>query len=123
MKTMNKRVAAAFLSLTMGASLAGCSNSSAPASAPAATDAPAAAATSDAGGKTVGIAMPTKSLERWNRDGEYLKKEFEAAGHSAAYHFGNKDVFICHGYSVRMHGASILVQRDITWDADGWPKL
>ena len=51
------------------------------------------------------------------------KKEFEAAGHSAAYHFGNKDVFICHGYSVRMHGASILVQRDITWDADGWPKL
>lgn len=51
------------------------------------------------------------------------KKEFEAAGHSAAYHFDNKDVFICHGYSVRMHGASILVQRDITWDADGWPVL
>ena len=33
------------------------------------------------GKKTVGIAMPTKSLERWNRDGEYLKAQFEAAGY------------------------------------------
>ncbi len=90
MKTMNKRVAAAFLSLTMGASLAGCSNSSAPASAPASTDAPAAA-TSDAGGKTVGIAMPTKSLERWNRDGEYLKKEFEAAGYKVELKYSDND--------------------------------
>ena len=31
--------------------------------------------------KTVGISMPTKSLERWNRDGSYLKKEFEKAGY------------------------------------------
>ena len=29
----------------------------------------------------VGISMPTKSLERWNRDGEYLKKEFEQKGY------------------------------------------
>jgi putative multiple sugar transport system substrate-binding protein len=28
----------------------------------------------DAGGKKVGIAMPTKSLERWNRDGSYLQE-------------------------------------------------
>ena len=33
------------------------------------------------GTKTVGIAMPTKSLERWNRDGEYLKAQFEDAGY------------------------------------------
>ena len=36
---------------------------------------------SDNGSKTVGIAMPTKSLERWNRDGEYLKAQFEDAGY------------------------------------------
>ena len=36
---------------------------------------------SSSGDKTVGIAMPTKSLERWNRDGEYLKNQFEAAGY------------------------------------------
>ena len=31
--------------------------------------------------KKVGISMPTQSLERWNRDGEYLKEQFEAAGY------------------------------------------
>ncbi len=30
--------------------------------------------------KTVGIAMPTQSLERWNRDGSYLDEEFQKAG-------------------------------------------
>ena len=33
--------------------------------------------------KKVGIAMPTQSLERWNRDGEYLKEQFESAGYEA----------------------------------------
>jgi putative multiple sugar transport system substrate-binding protein len=31
----------------------------------------------------VGISMPTKSLERWNRDGSYLKEQFEALGYKA----------------------------------------
>ncbi len=29
----------------------------------------------------VGISMPTKSLERWNRDGSFLQKEFEGLGY------------------------------------------
>ena len=33
--------------------------------------------------KKVGIAIPTQSLERWNRDGAYLKEQFEAAGYEA----------------------------------------
>lgn len=49
-------------------------------------------------------------------------KTFEAAGHCAAYHFNDGDMFICHGYSVAHHGQSILVQRKITWN-DGWPQL
>lgn len=51
------------------------------------------------------------------------KKEFEAAGHSAAYHFGDTDLFICHGYAIDKGGASILVQRRIVWTEDGWPTL
>ena len=39
-------------------------------------------AMAEEGGK-VGIAMPTNSLERWNRDGQYLKEQFEAAGYEA----------------------------------------
>lgn len=31
-------------------------------------------------GKTVGIAMPTQSLERWNRDGSYLEEQFKSRG-------------------------------------------
>ena len=36
----------------------------------------------DAASKTVGIAMPTQSLERWNRDGAYLDEQFKAAGYN-----------------------------------------
>lgn len=36
----------------------------------------------DATAKTVGIAMPTQSLERWNRDGAYLDEQFKAAGYN-----------------------------------------
>lgn len=51
------------------------------------------------------------------------KREFEAAGHSAAYRFGDSDIFICHGYSIPRGGASILVQRPMAWTEDGWPKI
>ena len=52
------------------------------------------------------------------------KQEYEAAGHCAAYHLPDgQDLFICHGYSVARNGASLLVQRPISWTADGWPKL
>ena len=51
------------------------------------------------------------------------KKNFEAAGHCAAYTFNGEDIFICHGYSVAHGGASILIQRPILWTSDGWPKL
>ncbi len=47
--------------------------------------------TSDGGTKTVGIAMPTKTLERWNRDGEYLKDQFEAAGYKVELKYSDDD--------------------------------
>ena len=50
------------------------------------------------------------------------KKEYEAAGHCAAYHINGEDLFICHGYYIPRKGASILVQRNINWK-DGWPEI
>ena len=41
--------------------------------------------------KTVGISMPTKSLERWNRDGTYLKEQFESAGYSVELTYSDND--------------------------------
>ena len=51
------------------------------------------------------------------------KKEWEAAGHCAAYTFEGQDIFICHGYSATRNGAALLIQRPIHWTADGWPEL
>ena len=51
------------------------------------------------------------------------KKEYEAAGHCAAYNFNGEDIFICHGYSATQNGVSLLIQRQIQWSADGWPVL
>jgi putative multiple sugar transport system substrate-binding protein len=33
------------------------------------------------GGDLIGVAMPTKSLQRWNQDGDNMKKQLEAAGY------------------------------------------
>ena len=51
------------------------------------------------------------------------KKEWEAAGHCAAYTLDGKDIFICHGYSAKRDGMALLIQRSISWTADGWPEL
>jgi len=42
--------------------------------------------------KTVGIVMPTKTLERWNRDGEYLETEFKNAGYEVELVYSDNDV-------------------------------
>ena len=36
----------------------------------------------------VGLSMPTKSLQRWNEDGNNLKREFEALGYEVDLQFG-----------------------------------
>jgi arabinan endo-1,5-alpha-L-arabinosidase len=51
------------------------------------------------------------------------KQQYEAAGHCAVYHFGDGDIFICHGYSATQNGAAVLIQRPIRWTKDGWPEI
>lgn len=52
------------------------------------------------------------------------KTEFEAVGHCAAYDLpSGESVFICHGYSTRLDGQAVLIQRTIDWTDDGWPML
>lgn len=43
------------------------------------------------GDKTIGIAMPASELERWNRDGEFLKNQFESAGYKVELIYSNND--------------------------------
>ena len=52
------------------------------------------------------------------------KQEFEAAGHCAVYDQpSGETLFICHGYSTRLGGQSVLIQRIVRWTPEGWPEL
>ncbi len=44
------------------------------------------------GGQKVGIAMPTQSLERWNRDGSYLDEQFRNAGYETIVTYSDNDI-------------------------------
>ncbi len=44
------------------------------------------------GGKKVGVAMPTKDLQRWNQDGAFLKEKLEAAGYTVDVQYANNDI-------------------------------
>jgi putative multiple sugar transport system substrate-binding protein len=43
-------------------------------------------------GDLVGVAMPTKDLQRWNQDGENMKKLLEEAGYEVDLQFASNDV-------------------------------
>ncbi len=76
-----KKFLAAVLACAMVLSMAACSNGSEGASTPAtASTAETSGGGTTGGGKLIGISMPTKSLERWNRDGSYLEQQFKGKG-------------------------------------------
>lgn len=104
---MKKKILGTFLSVAMVVSmLVGCGGGSAETAAPAADTAteeaaPAADAAADeaapaadaaAGGKKVGVAMPTQSSERWINDGANMKAQLEALGYEVDLQYAEDDV-------------------------------
>ena len=101
-----KRLIALLLAGVMAMSLGACkSNEPAPTDAPtdAATDAPTEApteaptdatepATDAVAGGLVGVSMPTKDLQRWNQDGDNMKKQLEAAGYEVDLQYAANDI-------------------------------
>lgn len=83
-----KKGLALLLTVAMAISVVGC-GSSKPANAPA--DSSEAQGTATAGIK-VGVAMPTKSLQRWNQDGENMNKELKAKGYDVDLQFAENKV-------------------------------
>ena len=59
----------------------------------------------------VGVAMPTKSLQRWNQDGSNMKKELEKAGYKV-------DAYI-HGIGENKAIRDLYVKRA----EDAWNEL
>jgi len=69
--------------------------------------------------KKIGISMPTQSLERWNRDGTYLKEQFEAAGYDTilTYSDNKNDQQVNDIQNMLTEGVDVLVIAAI--DGDG----
>ena len=40
----------------------------------------------------VGVSMPTKTLQRWNQDGDNMKKQLEAAGYTVDLQYADDDI-------------------------------
>ena len=107
---MKRKLLSALLCTAMAASLlVGCgstatttpASTAAPAASEAASEAApasseaastAAATTTAAAGGKIGVAMPTKDLQRWNQDGSNMKEQLEAAGYTVDLQYANNDV-------------------------------
>jgi len=46
----------------------------------------------DSAAKTIGVCMPTKTLQRWNQDGDNMKKQLEAAGYKVDLQYADDDI-------------------------------
>lgn len=79
-----KRLGTFLIALTMTASMVSCSSKS-------------SSSTNEQDkefygrGRTVGIALPAQNLERWNRDGAFLKEQFEAVGCKVDLKYADND--------------------------------
>lgn len=51
-----------------------------------------ASASGSAAKGTIGVAMPTKTSERWIKDGDNIKKQLEAAGYTVNLQYANDDI-------------------------------
>lgn len=102
---MKKRVLALLLAGVMAFAMFGCAKDAAETTDPA-DDAAQTEQTDDAAetteptegdettgeGGLVGVAMPTKDLQRWNQDGENMKSQLEAAGYTVDLQYAANDI-------------------------------
>ena len=138
---MKKKLLGAVLSVAMVATLlAGCGGAAPAADAPAApaateeapaaeAEAPAAeeaapaddAAAAPADGMKVGVAMPTKDLQRWNQDGSNMEKELKDAGYEVDLQYASNDVQTQVSQIENMinNGCGVLVIASIEGDSLG----
>ncbi len=106
-----KKLLALMLALCMIVGLAACGQqAAAPAAAPAAS-----------ADNLVGVAMPTKDLQRWNQDGENMKAKLEAAGYAVDLQYGANDIptQVSQIENMIANGCKVLVIASIDGDSLG----
>lgn len=121
-----KKLFALILALSLVLSLAACGSSStaetkAPATEAPAADAPATEAPAADETHLIGVAMPTKDLQRWNQDGSNMKEQLEAAGYEVDLQFAANDIAtqVSQIENMIANGCEILVIASIDGEALG----
>ena len=102
-----KKVLALVLALVMIFALAACGQAAAPAA--------------TGSGDLVGVAMPTKDLQRWNQDGENMKAMLEKAGYQVDLQYGANDIAtqVSQIENMIANGCKVLVIASIDGDSLG----
>ena len=69
----------------------------------------------------VGVAMPTKDLQRWNQDGENMQKQLEAAGYTVDLQYASNDIAtqVSQIENMIASGCKVLVIASIDGDSLG----
>ena len=128
---MKRKLLGALLSVAMVASLlVGCGSKAttdAPAAESAATETvaetPAAETTTDAStaGGTIGVAMPTKDLQRWNQDGSNMETQLKEAGYDVDLQYASNDIQtqVSQIENMISNGCKLLVIASIDGDSLG----
>ncbi len=80
-----------------------------------------APANNTAAGTKVGVAMPTKDLQRWNQDGDNMKKKLEEAGYTVDLQYASNDVptQVAQIENMISSGCKVLVIASIEGDSLG----
>ena len=117
-----KKILAMLLALVMVLSLAACGGSSEPAAEAPAAEAPAAEApAAEEKSNLIGVAMPTKDLQRWNQDGSNMKEQLEAAGYTVDLQYAANDIptQVSQIENMIANGCEVLVIASIDGEALG----
>lgn len=72
---------------------------------------------------TIGVAMPTKDLQRWNQDGSNMKEQLEAAGYTVDLEYASNDVAtqVSQVENMISNGCDLLVIASIDGESLGTP--
>ena len=119
-----KKLFALLLALSMVFALVACTDKTATTQKPAAaTEKPAEATEKPAekAAELVGVAMPTKDLQRWNQDGENMKAMLEAAGYQVDLQYGANEIAtqVSQIENMVANGCKVLVIASIDGDSLG----
>lgn len=119
---MRKKILGVVLGLSLSLSLlTGCTDSSSSSSSTSATEDANKGSEDDSKGNLVGVAMPSKALQRWNQDGSNMKSELETAGYEVDLQYASDEIGtqVSQIETMISNGCNLLVIASIDGDSLG----